>query len=91
MFEIAEPYLPTSEGVVGRADAYASNGGASVSFSTNIVYQGGKFLIDPSEWEGYGYIRLYEFDLRWTIAESETKKEESKLVTLGLLMEALGK
>lgn len=85
-------YLPTAEGKVGTASAHASRMASTVSFTANIMYTGGKFVIDQSQWDAlYSEINLKDFNLTWQIAETATPKEEGKLVTLGLLMEVLGK
>lgn len=85
-------YLPTVEGKVGSANASAIGMSSTVSFTVSIMYTGGKFVIDQSNWKPYySKINLSDFNLTWQIAESATTKEDGKLVTLGLLMEVMGK
>lgn len=85
-------YLPTVEGKVGSANASAIEMSSTVSFTASIMYTGGKFVIDQSNWNPYySKINLSDFNLTWQIAESATTKEDGKLVTLGLLMEVMGK
>lgn len=85
-------YLPTVEGKVGSANAYAMKMASTVSFTASIMYTGGKFVIDQSNWSPYySAINLRDFNLTWQIAQSATQKEDGKLVTLGLLMEVIGK
>lgn len=92
LLNIDAAYLPTDEGKVGSAPAHASRMSSTVSFTASIMYTGGKFVIDQSQWDTYySAIYLDDFNLTWQIAESATTKEDGKLVTLGLLMEVMGK
>ena len=94
IISVDDAMKPVGSGTAGTVSASTPTARGTLNLTATIIYKNGKFLIDDASWGKceYGYIRLLRttFTLTYPIATSATEAEEKKIVTLGLLLEALG-